>query len=82
MNREVLKHLSKDELIQIIMAIDETSHREAKNKVIQIVDKRLMDIMEKQKRCDFATHSGRAEYFKLDAKFAKWEKIFQELVKV
>lgn len=78
MKKEILKHLSKDELIEIITSDDGLKFR-AFNTLLNIVNKRLTDISDKQSKCDLTTIGGYEQYLKLETAYTKWLKILESL---
>lgn len=78
MDKESLKYLSKDELIEIIISNNATRYT-AFSKVIDVVGKKVLDIIEKQEKCDLLTPKGRDKYDKLEKEYQKWEKIQESL---
>ena len=78
MNKDTLKHLSKEDLIEIITS-DKTWKRKAILKLNDIVSKRIDVIIDKQRECDLGTGEGRREYFKLEEEYKKWSNIQDKL---
>lgn len=78
MKRESLKLLSKDELIEIIIS-DKRLECRAFNKLIDVVSKKVLSIIDKQAECDLTTSSGRKEYLRLEKEYEKWSKIHENL---
>lgn len=78
MNKDSLKYLSKDELIEITISNNATRHA-AFSKVIDVVGEKVLDIIRKQEKCDLLTPRGRDEYDKLEKEYQKWSKIQESL---
>lgn len=78
MDKKSLKYLSKDELIEIVISNNATRHT-AFSKVIGVVGEKVLDIIEKQEKCDLLTPKGRDEHDKLEKEYQKWSKIQENL---
>ena len=74
MKDESLNHLSKEELIEIVLSDDKTRSK-AFRKVNQKIAKKIENIIEQQEKCNILTPAGRAEHERLEKQYKKWDKI-------
>lgn len=78
MKEESLNLLSKKELIEIIKS-DILWETKAGMKVIEIVHKKVTNIIDEQKKCNLLTVTGIAKYEELEKQYKKWSNIQENL---
>lgn len=78
MTKTTLSLLDKKDLIEIILS-DKMWERRAFYKVLDLVGKKIVSILDEQEKCDLMTARGRVEYYRLEKEYKKWEKIQDDL---